>query len=188
MNTPPVIQWLLYLEVCCGCICKYKCVVEKQPSWVLEGLCCSTLFFKIPQRYVILDLSQATYLATFFFFKKCCIILAVCFESLSCWNIYLLPVSWRLSHLVSQYFAHAFMVLSKNTSSPPFCTHAAPYHHTPTSVLHCRDYTFPVVVLARLAPNMLDPIWAKQMYLGLIWPKNLLPIFIRLLFMFFTKV
>uniref|UniRef100_A0A0E9WNI2 Uncharacterized protein n=1 Tax=Anguilla anguilla TaxID=7936 RepID=A0A0E9WNI2_ANGAN len=65
------------------------------------------------------------------------------------------------SHLVSQYFGISTGIhgaIYKCHLPNTFCTHAAPYHHTPTSVLHCRDYAFTVVVLARFTPNMQDPI------------------------------
>ena len=43
----------------------------------------------------------------------------------------------------------------------PLLNTPAPYHHTPTFVLHCQDNAFTVMVLARFTPNMLDPIWAE---------------------------
>ena len=39
-------------------------------------------------------------------------------------------------------------------SSPQILHSGAPYHHTPTSVLHCWDYPF--TVQARFTPSMLD--------------------------------
>ena len=74
-------------------------------------------------------------------------ILAVCFGLLPCWNISLLPSFWRLGVILSVsilVYLQAFMVSSNNVI---FYTHAAPYHYTPTSVCHCQDYAFTVVVL-----------------------------------------
>lgn len=51
----------------------------------------------------------------------------MCFGSLSCWNIPPLPGSW--SHLVD----HVRDALYKCHLSNTLCTHAAPYHRTPTS-------------------------------------------------------
>lgn len=51
----------------------------------------------------------------------------MCFGSLSCRNIPLLPGSW--SHLVD----HVRDALYKCHLSNTLCTHAAPYHRTPTS-------------------------------------------------------
>ena len=72
--------------------------------------------------------------------------------------------------LVSQYFGTSSGIrgaMYKCHLPNIFCTHAAPYH-TPISVLHCRYYAYTVLVLARVMPIRLDPIWAEQIHLGLI--------------------
>lgn len=92
-------------------------------------------------------------------------VLAVCFGSLSCWNNPLLPSFWRLSHLFSQYFGISTdMVPSLNVISPTPFALMQPYH-TPTSVLHCQDYAFTAVVLARFTPDMLDPHLSRNKFI-----------------------
>ena len=75
-------------------------------SWsLLEGLCCSSLLFKIPQRCSVGFKSGDIFGQVIVFTFLLCVILAVCFGSFSCWNYssfdQLLETG---SHLVSQYF------------------------------------------------------------------------------------
>ena len=65
-----------------------------------------------------------------------------------------------------------------------FCSHAAPFQHTPSSMFHSQHYVI-IVVLARSTPDMLDPILFKVIYLVSSDQKN---IFIMLLLMLFGKV
>lgn len=70
-------------------------------------------------------------------------------------------------------------------------------HHLQIKQLFCLHVW--ILVLIPLAPNcesklamytliMLAPNWSKHIYSGFSWSKNMLPLFIRLLFMFFDKV
>ena len=99
---------------------------------------------------VLFDSSQVTYLPgySFHFTFETLVNLAVCFGSLSCWNIPLLPSFWRL--LVSQYFGISISLQAPSINVSlinTFCTHAGPDHTT--TMLHGQDYVFTVVVLAR---------------------------------------
>lgn len=95
---------------------------------LLEGLCCSTFLFKILQRsstgFKSGDILGQVIVFTFFFFRNSFVILAMCFGSLSCWNIPLLPSFWRLRVILSAsilVYPQAFMVPSINVISPtPF--------------------------------------------------------------------
>ena len=112
------------------------------------------------------------------------------FGSFSCWNIPLLPSLWRLGIVLSANVL-VYPVIHSATYKchlpNTFCAHAAPYQHIPTSMLHCQDCAFTVVIRARFTPKHVDPIWAEQICLGLIWPTTVLSILIRLLFVFFSK-
>lgn len=133
---------------------------------------------------VLLDSSQATYLVRSQFKKKILQKLLREFGNVL-WIVIMLEYysSAKLletsSHLVNQYFGIS--------TGLHLLHYASPYHHTPTSVLPCWDYAFTVVVLAMLTPNMLDPIRAEQIWSHL--TKDCAPqTFIKLLFMFFSKV
>ncbi len=52
-------------------------------------------------------------------------------------------------------------------------THAAPDHDATTTMLDCRQDTLFLVLLTRASPHMLDTIWAKQVYLSLIRPQDM---------------
>ena len=129
----------------------------------LVVVCCSTLIFKILQRCSV-GFRRHTWpghsLHFFFFFTNCCVILAVCVGSLSCWNLPLLPSFWSLGVILSA----SFMVPSVNVISPTPFALMQPYH-TPTSVLHCQDYAFTAVVLARFTPDMLDPHLSRNKFI-----------------------
>ena len=114
--------------------------------------------------------------------------LAVCFGSLSCWNIPLLPSFWRLGVILSDgilVYPQAVMVPSINVISPTLFALMQPVSHSYLRA-SLSGNAFTLAVLARFTPGMLDPIWAEQIHLGLLWPKNVLPILIR--FLFFSKV
>ena len=100
---------------------------------LLEGLCCSTFLFKIPNRCSIGfksgDILFLVVVSTFFFFRNLCV-LAVCFGSLSCWNNPLLPSFWRLRVIFSAsilVYPQAFMVPSLNVISPTPLTLMQPH-------------------------------------------------------------
>ena len=79
------------------------------------------------------------------------------------------------SHLFIQYLGIQTCIHSaiyKCHLPYTFCTHAAPYQLTPTSMFHAHHYAVTVVVLTRSTPNMLDPFWFKLIYFGFIWPKE----------------
>ena len=140
---------------------------------------------------VLLDSSQGTYLAKSWFSLFFSLLYKLLHDFGSVLSIVIMleySSSAKLlesgSHFVSQHFGiypQTFMV-------PFFLNVISP---TPLALIQAHIITLPppcftVVVLARLTPpNMPDTTGAKLVYLG---RKNLLPIFIRRLFMFFRKV
>ena len=152
--------------------------------FLVEGLYCSISLFKIPQMCWMSHTWPGHS-----FHRNSCMFFAVCFGLCTCWNIYSSAKLLETKNdLVSQCVGISIDIHGAIYKCHLPSTHAAPCHHTPTSVLHCWDYAFTEVVLARFTSNMLDPIWTEQMYVGLFWPKNVLPILIKLLFMFFSSL
>lgn len=104
------------------------------------------------------------------------VILSMCFGSLSCWNIPPLPGSW--SHLVD----HVRDALYKCHLSNTLCTHAAPYHRTPTSSVSGLCVHSGSSGQVRAKRLVVHPILTffpfPSLCFGLIRPKNVLPLFI----------
>lgn len=126
---------------------------------VLESLCCFTLLFKIPQRYSIRFKSSN--------------IPCRCFRLLF-FQVRVMQSFW--SQLVSQYFDISSGMLGAICISPfaliqPHVLCASP---------------------SRICVHYGSPGQVHSTHAGLnnkfIWPKNMLPIFIRLLLMLFSKV
>ncbi len=67
-------------------------------------------------------------------------------------------------------------------------THAATDHDTTTTMLDCRQGTIFLVLLTRASPHMLDTIWAKQVYLRLIRPQDIVPVIHALGQVVFSKL
>ncbi len=67
-------------------------------------------------------------------------------------------------------------------------THAAPDHDATTTMLDCRQGTIFLVLLTRASPHMLDTIWAKQVYLRLIRPQDMVPVIHALGQVVFSKL
>jgi len=129
-------------------------------------------------KYVALRLSQVTYLGRF----------ALHFVHL-CWIIvmFIYPSSAKVSgdhHIILNFhiFTSIYKSVHKSNLSNVFCAHLTPYHHTPSTMLHCHEYAFAVVVLVSFTAIMLDLVWAAQTYPRLLWPNHLFLIVIRLLF------
>lgn len=83
---------------------------------LLDGLCCSAFLFQIPQRCSIGSKSGDVLVQVIvltFLFLNTCVMLAVCFGWLSCWNLPPLPSYWRLGVILSAsglVYSLAFMV------------------------------------------------------------------------------
>lgn len=92
-------------------------------------------------------------------FRTCCLIWAVRFVlSLLCWNIPLLPNSWRPSSVHTMVPSLQHLLKSCSSVSP----------HSPPQI-HCLVSAF---ILTWFTANMLDLSWAEQIYLDLLWLKN----------------
>ncbi len=65
---------------------------------------------------------------------------------------------------------------------------AAPDHDATTTMLDCRQGTIFLVLLTRSSPHMLDTIWVKQVYLGLIRPQDMVPVIHALGQVVFSKL
>lgn len=146
-------------------------------SCSLKGLCCSTFLFKIPWRGSIEFntsniLTQAKVFT--FFLQK------LLYDFWQCALDLLQMSSCQPDNCGAIYDCHLPNI---------FCTHAVLYHHTHLSALlsglciHCGS---PDQVHAKCSGPL--ALWVEQIYHGLICPKNVLPVFIRLLFVFFRKV
>ncbi len=85
---------------------------------------------------------------------------------------------------MSQYMLES-MVPSMNRSSPVAATLTqAPDHDATTTMLDCRqDKT-----VNRASPHMLNTIWAKQVYLNLIRPQDMVPVIHALGQVVFSKL
>lgn len=160
---------------------------------LLGRFCCSTFSIKILQSISIgfkSDgiLNQVNYF-TSFYFKNSCVILAMCMDHCHVRN----HLSWQAesqqaveteSHLFIQCFGLQTFIhraiykchLPKTfyIMQPDFSTLSPP-----------RSMVSNVQSLVHAKHD--EPIWSKQIYLCFIWPKNVLPILIRLLVMFVGK-
>ncbi len=67
-------------------------------------------------------------------------------------------------------------------------THAAPDHDATTTMLDCMQGIIFLVFLTRASPHMLDTIWAKQVYLRLIRPQDMVPVIHALGQVVFSKL
>ncbi len=76
-----------------------------------------------------------------------------------------------------------FPVLPSTSSS-----HAAPDHDATTTMLDSSQGTIFLVLLTRASPHMLDTIWAKQVYLSLIRPQDMVPVIHALGQVVFSKL
>ena len=102
---PPHGECQCYGEVFCHSLDNFS----QQRGSLLERLCCSTSLFKIPQRCSVGIKSGGILgqvIVFTIFFRNSCLILAVCFESLSCWNIISYGKCLKTGSLpVGQYFS-----------------------------------------------------------------------------------
>ncbi len=163
-------------------------------SWcMLETLCYSTFRLRMPHRCSIGfrsgDTRGQSITFTLSFLSKPVVVLEVCLGSLSCWNTALRPNLRRegimLCFSISQYML-AFMVPSMNCSSPVPAALMQP--HTPTTMLDFRQDTLVFELLTWLPPHMLDTIWTKYVYLGLIRPLDMVPLIHCLSLLVFNKL
>lgn len=138
--------------------------------------CYSTFLYFLLQRYS--DPSQAfhsfSFLRTLVWNS-----FAVCFELLSC---YTYSSSARLLE-TGNYLVHENSWCNLRMSPPEHLLHSPKTSNCASLSGQCIQSLFQ----AKIRPNMLESIWAKQSSLGLMWLKNLLPIF-KLLFMLYSKV
>ena len=110
---PPHGECQCYGEVFCHSLDNFS----QQRGSLLERLCCSTSLFKIPQRCSV-GIKSGGILGHNFH----CLLLAVWFWSLLCWNILLLQSFWRMAAMLSDsilVYPQAFLVPSINVISPP---------------------------------------------------------------------
>ncbi len=87
---------------------------------------------------------------------------------------------------MSQYMLESMFPL--NELQLPSSSHAAPDHDATTTMLDCRQGTIFLVHLTRASPHMLDTIWAKQVYLRLIRPQDMVPVIHALGQVVFSKL
>ena len=105
--------------------------------YLLEGFHCSTSLFKIPPKVCYWTrVRQHTWPGHCFTF---------------CSSSETLAWSWQCAldryHILLKYSSPAKLLETGSHSPAIFHTHAAPHHHSLTSVLHCWDGAFTVVVL-----------------------------------------
>ncbi len=125
---------------------------------------------------------------TFTFSSKAVVILAVCLGGWLCWKT---VSEGRASCSASEcHRVHVGIHVSLNEPQLPSTssTHAAPDHDATTTMLDCRQDTIFLVLPTRASPHMLDTIWAKQVYLRLIRPQDMVPVIHALGQVVFSKL
>lgn len=130
-------------------------------AFLWMGFVTLLFLFKIPKSALLDSASRHTCQVLFFTFFPPCLILAVLCFWIAIRLQYYSPARLleTATQFVCQYFgtsASIHAALYQFHLPSTFPSHAAPYHHTQTSVVHFKDDAFTVVVSARFMPNMFD--------------------------------
>ncbi len=154
--------------------------------WMLDTWCFSTFRLRMPYMCCVRSGDILGHSIAFTFSSKAVVILAVCLGWL-CWK----TVSEGGNHLLFQNVTvHVGIHVSLNEPQLPSTSssHAAPDHDATTTMLDCRQGTIFLALLTRASPHMLDTIWAKQVYLRLIRPQDMVPVIHALGQVVFSKL
>ena len=106
-----------------------------------------------------------------------CVAFTVCFWSLSCWKIHLLPSCSSLSDWTRLFSRNSLLPHSFYPPPTPSraCCSATPHHDAATTMLHSEDGVFEVMFSVWCLLNFGSRLMAQKLNVGLFGSKNLLP-------------
>ncbi len=164
----------------------HSSIITSWSCWMLDTWCFSTFCLRMPHMCSIRFRSGDRHWPLITFSSKAVVILVVC---LGCYVGKQFLKGERHHLLFPNVTVHVGIHVSLNEPQLPSTSsnHAAPDHDATTTMLDCRQGTI-FLVLTRASPHMLDTIWAKQVYLRLIRPQNMVPVIHALGQVVFSKL